>query len=83
MATLLIVGNSEGSRRCDAKCHDAGESECDCVCGGRYHGRGTAGARELIQRDIAGGRFGAELAHIAQHLTFEALQEDLFERSDP
>jgi hypothetical protein len=34
-------GNSEGEKgRCDAKCHNATEPHCDCMCGGRYHGAG-------------------------------------------
>ena len=38
MTTLIYVGNSEGCvRRCDAKCYDAHEPECDCICGGRNH----------------------------------------------
>jgi hypothetical protein len=24
--------------RCDAKCYDAHEPDCDCICGGRNHG---------------------------------------------
>lgn len=78
MTTLLIVGNSEGSRRCDAKCHDATEPDCDCVCGGRYHGRGSEGALHRIHADVTEGRFGAELAHLAEQLTPEAAQQPLF-----
>ena len=77
MATLLI--DSAGDRRCDAKCHQAAEAGCDCVCEGRYHGRTTAGAREAIRRDLAAGLFGGELAHIAPCLTTEALHLTLFE----
>lgn len=78
MTTLLIVGNSEGSRRCDAKCHEATEPDCDCVCGGRYHGRGTQTARELIRADLLAGRFGAGAADLAAQLTPEVLQHALF-----
>lgn len=40
MATVMTWGNSEGTKgRCDAKCHDAREPECRCMCDGRYHGR--------------------------------------------
>lgn len=38
--TLLEVGNSEGARRCDAKCYTAEGAECDCICGGTNHGVG-------------------------------------------
>jgi hypothetical protein len=41
MATLIRVGNSEGEvGRCDAKCYNADEVQCDCVCGGLNHGAG-------------------------------------------
>jgi hypothetical protein len=30
--------------RCDAKCYDAKETECDCICGGRNHGAGMVHA---------------------------------------
>jgi len=41
MATVMSWGNSEGVQgRCDAKCHSARLPECDCMCGGRYHGKG-------------------------------------------
>jgi hypothetical protein len=40
--TLIIAGNSDGVYgRCDAKCHDAQEPHCDCICGGAYHGKGS------------------------------------------
>lgn len=78
MTTLLIVGNSESSRRCDAKCHQATEPNCDCICGGRYHGRGTHTARELLHADVLAGRFGAGAAELATQLSVEALHEPLF-----
>jgi len=36
------------------------------------------GAMDRIQDDIQQGRFGAELAHLANQLTAEALQATLF-----
>lgn len=40
MATLMQWGNSEGIKgRCDDKCHNAESPVCDCMCGGRYHGK--------------------------------------------
>ena len=59
MTTVLSVGNSEGERRCDARCHDAGPfTDCDCVCGGRYHGAGQTQVLERVQADIVEGVFG-------------------------
>lgn len=41
MTTLIYVGNRSGCiGRCDAKCYEAKEDKCDCVCGGRNHGKG-------------------------------------------
>lgn len=41
MTTLIYVGNSGGCvGRCDAKCYDAKEPGCDCICGGLNHGVG-------------------------------------------
>ena len=47
MATLIAVYNSEGCvGRCDAKCYDAHEPECDCICGGMNHGAGQQKATD-------------------------------------
>ncbi len=52
--TLIHVGNSEGTvGRCDAKCYDARHPHCDCVCGGRNHGKGLD---EAIEREYRTGR---------------------------
>lgn len=47
MATLVTVHSPEGQMgRCDAKCHDATDSDCTCICGGRNHGVGLRRATE-------------------------------------
>ena len=47
MTTLIAVYNSDGLvGRCDAKCHEASEPDCDCVCGGMNHGAGRKKAAE-------------------------------------
>lgn len=47
MSTLISVYNSDGLvGRCDAKCHDATQPNCDCVCGGMNHGAGRKKAME-------------------------------------
>jgi len=47
MATLIEVRNSEGVvGRCDAKCYEAQEPKCECVCGGMNHGAGYQRALE-------------------------------------
>lgn len=52
MTTLIQVGRSSGwSQRCDARCHNATGPDCDCVCGGRFHGRGASGTlREAVEQ---------------------------------
>ncbi len=41
MATLIAAYNSEGCvGRCDAKCYEASDPVCDCICGGMNHGAG-------------------------------------------
>ena len=54
MTTLIAVYNSDGRQgRCDAKCYDATEPDCDCICSGRNHGAGKQQAidntRELAE----------------------------------
>lgn len=62
MTTIMTVGNSEGSRRCDARCHTAAMPKCDCCCGGRYHGKGSSSAaQEQLTRDWLGDELTDEL----------------------
>lgn len=54
MTTLIAVYNSEGCQgRCDAKCYEAQEPVCTCVCGGKNHGAGLQQAmnntREYVE----------------------------------
>ena len=47
MATLIEWGNSAGETgRCDARCHEAEQPQCDCICGGYYHGAARDGSLE-------------------------------------
>lgn len=62
MTTMITVGNSEGSRRCDATCHDAKHDKCVCVCGGRNHGVGRQKALENTRQMAK-----AMLEYAAQH----------------
>lgn len=45
--TLMTVGNSEGTRRCDSRCYNAKGGKCTCCCGGMNHGKGLAEAQRL------------------------------------
>jgi hypothetical protein len=59
MTTLIAVYKSSGDGgtvcvgRCDAKCYNAKEPGCTCVCGGRNHGAGlekaTDNTREMAE----------------------------------
>ncbi|MDR7400506.1 MAG: hypothetical protein QN144_14515 [Armatimonadota bacterium] len=51
--TLIAVYNSEGVRRCDARCYNAKQPKCSCVCNGANHGKGFTGALEQT-RDMVG-----------------------------
>jgi hypothetical protein len=45
VTTLIAVHNSHGCvGRCGARCYQAAEPDCDCICGGRNHGAGQAQA---------------------------------------
>lgn len=51
--TLLIVKDSNGVvGRCDARCYDAKQERCRCVCGGRNHGKGLATAIEVTSKMV-------------------------------
>lgn len=42
MATIISAYNGYGQvRRCDARCHEAVTPDCDCICGGAFHGVGS------------------------------------------
>jgi hypothetical protein len=52
MATLLAVirPGEHRTQRCDARCYDAHEADCECVCSGMNHGKGLVVARENTRR---------------------------------
>lgn len=64
MATIMTMGNSEGTRRCDATCHNAKGPQCDCICAGRYHGKGNSAQTDL-QTDLENGAWGESLKNLA------------------
>jgi len=78
MPTLMVMGDSETSRRCDAKCHNATTPVCDCVCGGRYHGQGKQ-ASSMLKQDIKDGVWGGKVRDACEALLMEnAKPGDLF-----
>jgi hypothetical protein len=57
MTTLIAVYTSSGLiGRCDAKCYEAITPLCECMCGGRNHGKGreyaTSNTRALAEEWI-------------------------------
>ena len=82
MTTLISYQSSGGDRgRCDAKCYDAHEEACDCICGGRNHGAGleqaTDNTRELAESWIQRARAsGQDVSHV--ELAVTAMHEPLF-----
>ena len=83
MTTLIAACNSEGCvGRCDARCYDAAEPECDCICGGRKHGAGKEhsldNTRELAESWLEQARAkGQDITHA--ELAIDAMHEPLFE----
>jgi predicted RNase H-like HicB family nuclease len=82
MVTLLAVYNSEGCQgRCDSRCYDAEQDECDCVCSGRNHGAGKQQAldntRELAESWIERARANGQDV-TSFELAVDAMHEPLF-----
>lgn len=49
MATLIIVHqNGKIIGKCDSRCYNATGSHCDCICGGRNHGKGIKQATKNV-----------------------------------
>ncbi len=83
MVTLISWATSGGDQgRCDAKCYDATEPECTCICGGRNHGAGKQQAidntRELAGSWIEQARAsGQDVSHV--ELAVDAMHQPLFD----
>ena len=80
--TLITVGNSEGQRRCDARCYNA--KGADCVCGGLNHGKGEqaaiANTREHAEEMVEEAK---RHAGPEERVRLEALQQELFTGATP
>jgi predicted methyltransferase MtxX (methanogen marker protein 4) len=83
MTTLIAVYNSEGCvGRCDAKCYNAWEPDCDCICQGRNHGAGKQQAidntRELAESWLEHARAnGQDITHA--EMAIDAMHQPLFD----
>jgi predicted RNase H-like HicB family nuclease len=82
VTTLISYQSSGGQGRCDAKCYDAEEPECDCICGGRNHGAGKQEAidntRELAESWLEHARANGQDITSAE-LAIDAMHQPLFE----
>jgi len=79
--TLLFAYNSgRCMRRCDAKCHDAKEVKCACVCGGVFHGKGsgTPELRQVMESRAPEVLEGLRSVGLRVELGPEAVQSRLF-----
>lgn len=98
MTTVMSWGNASGEQgRCDAKCHEAHELECHCMCGGALHGKGLepggleralaeVGAEVLADAKARAGAAGMELragsvASILQQVRLDGAQVELFSKN--
>lgn len=53
MVTLIAAYNSDGCiGRCDAKCYNAENPACDCICRGMNHGAGLSKAIDNTQEMV-------------------------------
>src|SRR5215471_4060691 len=80
--TIMTEGSNSGERRrCDATCHKARHPACACICGGRYHGKGSSeAAQEQLTKDWLGNDWREHKAAIeAAGGSFEAVVAEAFQ----
>lgn len=83
MTTAIAVYNSDGCvGRCDARCHEAASTSCDCICGGRLHGVGAKRAIEQDTLDLIGTDPEGALRAFAERHGLEAGELRLELRAD-
>lgn len=84
---LIKISSSGGvTRQCDARCYNASDHMCRCVCGGANHGRGLEQAKvntELAGKTLARNWIQTRNLKRAriQIGTWERVQIPLFENS--
>lgn len=64
--TTMMSYSKDGKTlgRCDARCHEATtpQIQCECICGGAYHGAARGGRLEQIRHHQ-----GPQIANAARH----------------
>ena len=83
MTALIAAYTGDGCvGRCDAKCYNAWEPECDCICQGRNHGAGKQQAidntRELAESWLEHAGAAGQVIMLAE-LAVDAMHQPLFE----
>lgn len=54
MTTLIAIYNVDGFvGQCDARCYNAKQPNCDCICQGKNHGVGIHAAAQNTLRETA------------------------------
>jgi hypothetical protein len=82
MVTLIAVYTNNGCLgRCDARCYNAKGPDCDCICGGKNHGRGLERAIENTRDHVADEVKRMEMDGVAVAVNQEALT-DLFQEAE-
>ncbi len=87
MTTIITSRAGSGAaRRCDATCHNAKAKDCSCICGGRYHGKGSSeAAQELLTEDFLGSRWREDKERIeaAGGSYVMVIEQALFRKGEP
>ncbi len=65
MRALITVRSASGKvvKFCGKNCYNAKKEACDCVCGGRLHGKGQEDAVRLLREEFGEIAREWELAH--------------------
>lgn len=76
MTVLITFNNKHGKRYCDAKCHNAKGNKCNCICGGRFHGKGIDQARKELTDKV---REEIKKFNKDGFISFEKIQTNIFD----
>ena len=78
MTSLVSIYRLDGLiGRCDARCYNAQQPHCDCVCNGKNHGRGIQVAAQNTINEAADWLEAATPPDIDQRELFTTTARDL------
>jgi hypothetical protein len=76
MTTLIAVYTAQGCvGRCDARCYEAHEPVCTCVCGGRNHGKGLDTSKAQTRANAPVWISAYARSHQLEHYSSEVHQD--------